>query len=200
MKPLTKKPLTKIPLTMKSETHDHSTCSTRRSSRRDFLMTGSGAVTATFLISCGALSGGAEAQEVAGVRYERKAIGRISELANDEPVRFAYPFDDVYSQNTLVKLGTRAVGGVGSAQDIVAFNTLCTHMGGPLIKYNAEHKVLGACPLHLTTFALRRGGMVAAGNGTQNLPQIVLEVEGDELYAVGIIGLVFGKTNNLMRA
>ena len=193
------KATTKIPVTMKPETHDESTCSTRRSSRRDFLMTGSGAVAATFLMSCGALPG-AEAQEVAGVRYQRKAIARISELTNDEPVRFTYPFDDAYSQNTLVKLGTRALGGVGSAQDIVAFNTLCTHMGGPLIKYNPEHKVLGACPLHLTTFDLRRGGMVAAGHGTQNLPQIVLEVEGDELYAVGIIGLVFGKTDNLMRA
>ena len=191
------KPLTKIPLTVKPETHDKSTCSTRRSSRRDFLMTGSGAVAATFLMSCSALPG-AEAQEVAGVRYERKAIARISELATDTPLNFAYPFNDLYSQNLLIKLGTRAVGGVGPAQDIVAFNTLCTHMGWPVGKYNAEHKVLGACPLHLTTFDLRRGGMVAAGHATQNLPQIVLEVEGDELYAVGIIGLIFGKTNNLM--
>ena len=192
------KPITKIPLTMKPETHDESTCLTRRSSRRDFLLTGSGAVAATFLMSCSALPG-AEAQEVVGVRYERKAIARISELTNDTPLDFTYPFDDLYSQNLLIKLGMRAAGGVGPAQDIVAFNTLCTHMGWPVGKYNAEHKVLGACPLHLTTFDLRRRGMVAAGHGTQNLPQIVLEVEGDELYAIGIIGLVFGKTDNLMR-
>lgn len=180
-------------MTMKPETHDHSTCLTRR----DFLLKGSGAAAATFLITLP----GVGLVEAAGVRYERKAIGKISELQTDKPVIFAYPFKDLYSQNLLVKLGTRAAGGVGPAQDIVAFNTLCSHMGGPMIgKYNAEHKVLGACPLHLTTFDLRRRGMVVAGHGTQNLPQIVLDVQGDELYAVGIVGLVYGKHDNLMSA
>lgn len=165
--------------------------------RREFLLTGSGAVAATFLLSVPGIKGLVEA---AGVQYPKKKIGKISELKNDAPVPFSYPFDDIYSQNLLIKLGVPAYGGAGKGKDIVAFNTLCTHMGGLMTKYNAEHKVLGACPLHLSTFDVRRHGMVVSGHGTSDLPQIVLEVKGDDIYATGIIGLVFGKTDNLMKA
>lgn len=165
--------------------------------RREFLLKGSGAVAATFLLTIPGIG----LVEAAGVKYAKKKIGRISQLKTDTPVLFSYPFRDFYSQNIVVKLGVRAAGGVGPQQDIVAFNTLCTHMGGPLgDKYNAEHKVLGACPLHLTTFDLRRRGMVVAGHATENLPQIVLEVKRDDIYAVGIIGLVYGKHDNLTSA
>lgn len=165
--------------------------------RRQFLLTGTGAVAATFLLNVPGVSGLVEA---AGVQYPMKKIGKISELKNDVPVLFSYPFNDIYSQNLLIKLGVPAYGGAGKGQDIVAFNTLCTHMGGLTTKYNAEHKVLGACPLHLSTFDLRRHGMIVAGHATQDLPQIVLEVKGDDIYAKGIIGLVFGKTDNLVKA
>lgn len=165
--------------------------------RREFLLTGTGAIATTFLLSAPGMKGLVEA---AGVQYPKKKIGRISELKNDVPVLFSYPFDDIYSQNLLIKLGVPASGGVGKGQDIVAFNVLCTHMGGLTTKYDAQHKVMGACPLHLTTFDVRKHGMVVAGHGTSDLPQIVLEVKGDDIYATGIIGLVFGKTDNLMKA
>lgn len=188
--------------------------------RREFLLNGTGAVAASFLLYVPGAVGLARA---AGAKYPEKRIARASQLETDQPVSFAYPFDDVYSQNILVKLGVPAWGGVGGSNDIVAFNTLCTHMGARLVrcagvsaadfrlntlcehmggslegKYNAEHKVLGACPLHLTTFDLRRHGMVVSGHGTQDLPQIVLKMEGDEIYATGIVGVVFGHTGSLM--
>lgn len=98
----------------------------------------------------------------------------------------------------LVKLGAPASGGVGPKGDIVAFSTLCTHMGGPLAgTYKAEHKVLGPCPLHLTIFDMTRHGMVVAGHATESLPQVVLEVKGDNIYATGVLGLIYGKRNNL---
>lgn len=165
--------------------------------RREFLLVGSGVVATTVLLSVPGVKGVVEA---AKADYPRKQIGRLSELAVDTPITFLYPFNDIYSVNLLVKLGVPASGGVGPKQDVVAFNTLCPHMGGLLAsKYNAEHKVLGACPLHLSTFDLRRHGMVVAGHSTQSLPQIILEVKGDDIYATGIIGLVFGKTDNLVK-
>ncbi len=107
------------------------------------------------------------------------------------PVDFAYPYPDV--RNILVKLGARAGSGIGPAQDIVAFNQQCPHMGGPLDgTYKEKHQVLGPCPLHLTTFDLTRHGMVISGHSTESLPQIVLEVQGDDIYAVGVQGLVYG--------
>jgi arsenite oxidase small subunit len=104
----------------------------------------------------------------------------------------------MYSANMLVKLGRPAGGGVGPDQDIVAFSTLCTHMGGPLGgQYRAPHKVVGPCPLHLTSFDLTRHGMVVAGQATESLPQIVLETRGDEIWATGVMGLIFGYHANL---
>jgi arsenite oxidase small subunit len=98
----------------------------------------------------------------------------------------------------LVRLGVPAGGGVGPDRDVVAFSTLCTHMGGPLGgQYKAQYRVLGPCPLHLTTFDLVKHGMVAAGQATESLPQIALETRRDEIWATGVMGLIFGYHSNL---
>lgn len=132
-------------------------------------------------------------------RYPRKSIAQLSRLRDDVPVYFKYPFDDpLHSASMLVKLGSPAGGGVGPGRDVVAFNTLCTHMGGPLHgNYRPEHKALGPCPFHLTSFDLTRHGMVIAGHATQSLPQIVLQLEGEEISATGIMGLIYGRADNL---
>jgi arsenite oxidase small subunit len=130
--------------------------------------------------------------------YPRRRIGRVSQLKADQPVSFQYPWKDVYSTNMLVKLGVPAGGGIGPDQDIVAFSTLCTHMGGPLAgQYRGRYKVLGPCPFHLTTFDLTKHGMVVAGQATESLPQIVLETKGDEIWATGVMGLIYGYHSNL---
>ena len=130
--------------------------------------------------------------------YPRKWIANLSSLVEDAPVEFLYPDEGPHSISMLVKLGRPAGGGLGPAQDIVAFNALCTHQGGLLRDaYNAEHKAAGPCPIHLTTFDLTRHGMVIAGHATQELPQVVLELDGDDIFAVGIMGLIYGYPSNL---
>ncbi len=157
-------------------------------SRRSFLLSG-GAFLA--LVGLGGVPGFAEAAQLLKTSYPRQKIGSLSALKTGEPIDFNYPYADV--RNILVKLGTEAGGGIGPHKDIVAFNQQCTHMGGPLDgTYKPEHQVLGPCPLHLTTFDLTRHGMVAAGHATESLPQIMLEVQGDDIYAVGVMGLVYG--------
>ncbi len=80
----------------------------------------------------------------------------------------------------------------------MAFNTVCTHQGGPLgASYKAATKSLGACPLHLSTFDLTRHGILISGQAYQSLPQVLLEVKGDEIHAVGMMGLIFGRHANL---
>ncbi|KAB2846657.1 MAG: arsenate reductase (azurin) small subunit [Hyphomicrobiaceae bacterium] len=128
--------------------------------------------------------------------YPRQRIGKLSALKTGQLVAFAYPYDKV--RNILVKLGAPAGAGIGPAQDVVAFNQLCTHMGAPLNgTYKDKHQVLGPCPLHLTTFDLTRHGMVVSGHATESLPQIVLETQGDEIYAVGVLGLIYGYSKNI---
>ena len=71
-------------------------------------------------------------------------------------------------------------------------------MGGPLQgTYKPEHQVLGACPLHLSTFDLTRHGMVVSGHATESLPQVLLETENDDILATGVMGLIYGYSANL---
>jgi arsenite oxidase small subunit len=131
--------------------------------------------------------------------YPRQKVASLSALKTGEPVVFAYPYPDV--RNIVVKLGVEAGGGVGAARDIVAFNQQCPHMGGPMDgTYKPKHQVLGPCPLHLTTFDLTRHGMVVSGHSTESLPQIVLELQGDDIVAIGVQGLIYGYSANIGKA
>lgn len=177
--------------------HDHAEAEHDRlcMSRRQFLLSGGAVVTLA------ALPGAIAAAPLHALKagYVRQKVGKLSALKVGEPAVFTYPYADV--RNILVKLGTPAGGGAGPDKDIVAFNQQCTHMGGPLEgTYKAKYQALGPCPLHLTTFDLSRHGMVISGHATESLPQIVLEIQGDDIYATGVMGLIYGYAANTGRA
>ena len=163
--------------------------------RRQLLLTG-GIATSVVMVG---IPGMSEAQTPAAVAtYPRKLIGKLSELETDVPLDFEYPDEGQYAESILVKLGARAGGGIGPDEDVVAFNYTCTHQGGPLQgTYQPADKALGPCPLHLTTFDLTRHGIFIAGQAYQSLPQVLLELDGDDIYAVGMFGLIYGRFDNL---
>jgi arsenite oxidase small subunit len=164
-------------------------------SRRGFLLTGGLAVT---VVVVEGLGGPALAQPPLALRadYPRQKIGTLAALKLNQPVEFKYPYPSV--GNVVVKLGVPAGGGAGPDADIVAFNLQCPHMGGPLQgTFKAQHQVLGPCPMHLTTFDLTRHGMVVSGQATESLPQVVLETVGTDIYAVGVMGLIYGFSANV---
>jgi len=39
--------------------------------------------------------------------------------------------------------------------------------------------------------------MVVAGHATSPLPQVVLESDGDDIYAIGVLGLIYGYHKNI---
>jgi arsenite oxidase small subunit len=128
--------------------------------------------------------------------YPRLRIARLTDLAEGQPLDFRYPLQE--HQNFLVKLGTPAWDGVGPDKDVVAFNYFCSHMGCPLNgQYKHEHKMLGPCPCHFSRFDLAKNGTLILGQATQSLPQVLLEVEKGEIYAVAVSGLVYGYRDNL---
>lgn len=166
-------------------------------SRRSFLLAGGLSVT---VVALGALPGFGLAQGrpqfALKATYPREKIGTLSALKTGQPVNFNYPYPS--TQNMLVRMGVAGGGGVGPQGDVVAFSLHCPHMGGPLHgTYKPEHQILGACPLHLTTFDLTRHGMVVSGHATESLPQIVLETQGNNVYAVGVLGLLYGFSANV---
>ena len=163
--------------------------------RRSFLLS-SGIATTVVMVG---IPGAPQAQTPAVIAtYERKFIAKLSDLNEDEPFDFEYPDEGTYAESILVKLGKEAGGGIGPNKDIVAFNYTCTHQGGPLQgSYKAADKALGPCPLHLTTFDLTRHGIFISGQAYQSLPQVLLELDGDDIYAVGMFGLIYGRHDNL---
>ena len=163
--------------------------------RRDFIL-GSGAVTSVVLLKSlfpGRVSAADGERRVTVAREVRLKVAVLNELKVDTPVYFNYPDQRPFCYSMLVKLGVPAGGGIGPDQDIVAFSTYCTHMGGDLSEeYNARYKVAGPCREHLTTFDLTRHGMVVAGHASESLPQLLLELDGNDILATGILGLLYG--------
>lgn len=130
--------------------------------------------------------------------FPRVRIASLGEVSQTEPISFEYPLQG--QSNVLVKLGVEDAAGVGPDQDIVAYSSLCTHMGCVLEDYQPEYKALGPCPCHFSTFDLANDGMVTLGQATQNLPRVLLEVDGEDVYATGVVRLVFGFANTLQGA
>ncbi len=159
--------------------------------RRDFLFAAGAALVALTIPGLGL----AQARIA---QYPRKKIGLLSKLKKGELVEFHYPWDHANCNTVLLKLGQAAAGGIGPDKDVVAFNGLCPHMGWdiPAKTFFADPGIAGPCPGHWTTFDLTRYGMVVSGHATQGLPQVVLELDGDDIVAVGVMGLIFGFNDN----
>jgi arsenite oxidase small subunit len=160
--------------------HDEPACQ----SRRDFLLAGGKLV---LLAAASTLAAPVWAQRA---EHAPLSVARLSALKLGEPFYFEYP--QAGDLNMLVKLGVAAGGGIGPQGDVVAFSTRCTHLGAKLQDaLQAGMQVLGPCPRHLTTFDLSRHGVVITGHATASLPQVVLQLDGDEIRAVGMQGLVY---------
>jgi len=184
-------------ITKKESAKEHGKC---MMNRRQFLMTGSATALSVSTISISLFPGKADAQVMS---YPRQHIAKMSELKENVPVDFNYPDNGPNSMAFVVKMGEQGGGGIGSKQDVVAFSYLCTHQGGPLIgayKVKDDQRVLGQCPLHLSTYDLRRHGIIVSGQAYQNIPQVLLELDGDDIYAVGVMGLIYGRNQNLMES
>ncbi|WP_454440751.1 arsenate reductase (azurin) small subunit [Vibrio bathopelagicus] len=171
-------------------------------SRRDFLLYSS-AATAVSMVPLTLFAGTSSEANVEArvVGYPRKKVAKLSELNNHDPVHFQYPDEGTNSIAMLVKADIECGGGIGRQRDIVAYSMTCTHQGGPLTgayKATGEHRIVGQCPFHLSTFDLRRHGVMVSGQAFESLPQVLLELEGDDIYAVGVMGLIFGRMENLI--
>lgn len=162
-------------------------------SRRQFLFMGAAAVSVIALERV--LPGRILYAQTAS--FDRQRIATLGELEEGVPVLFNFPYEHPNALNNLIKLGAPAGGGIGPENDIVAFNTLCPHMGFPLTgSYKPEHQVMGPCGWHLSTYDLTRHGIIISGHATQGLPQITLELDGDDIYATGVQALIFGFGDN----
>lgn len=168
--------------------------------RRSFLkLTGGGAAVGTLSLANATLAQEPAKAAPAGnttLPYPRQAIAKLNELEINQPVSFSYP--DSSSPCVLIKKGRAVPGGVGPEQDVVAYSTLCTHMGCPVLYDQAAETF--KCPCHYSIFDPDKSGQMVTGQATENLPQIVLAYDDAEgaVHAIAVDGLIYGRQANII--
>jgi arsenite oxidase small subunit len=122
----------------------------------------------------------------------RQSIAKVSDLTPNEPIAFEYPLEG--QSSILVDLGDEVPGGVGDNNSIVAYSVLCQHMGCP-VQFVPEGGYM-LCPCHQSKYDPAREGNVIQGVAQTPLPRIELEIDGDDVVAVGVDGLIYGYREN----
>lgn len=111
------------------------------------------------------------------VRRKREAlprtrIGRVSDVAVGEATVFRYPTE--HDRCLLIR---------PEADVLLAYSQACTHLSCAVVPRVAEGLLV--CPCHEGYFELRTGKNIA-GPPPRPLPRILLEIEGGDVFAVGI--------------
>lgn len=170
-------------------------------SRRFFLKaTGTGAA-AVGAAGAAVLPGAAEAQTRTAAAsttlpYPKRPVGKAARLPVNQAVNFNYP--DASSPCVAIRMGSAVPGGVGPNQDIVAYSTMCTHMGCP-VAYDSGTRTF-KCGCHFSMFDAENAGQMVSGQATEDLPRVMLEYDArtDTVAAVGIDGLLYGRQSNIL--
>jgi arsenite oxidase small subunit len=136
---------------------------------------------------------GAEAVDAEARSYPSLRVVALSRLRVNRAVTFDYPLEG--QSNVLVDLGSAVPGGVGPKKSIVAFSSLCQHMGCP-VGYDRGRREL-VCPCHQSRYDPERLGAIIQGVATRALPRVHLQVRRGAVYAVGVDGLIYGYRTNL---
>jgi len=152
------------------------------SSRRGFLkatalLAGSAAVAPSVMAS-----GTTKPQQSVFSEYTSNKIGTISQLKKEGELDFMYPDESSMCKAVYID------------GDVKAYSTICTHKGCPTV-YNKKLEQF-ECPCHYTKYDARKDGQMVIGHATGGLPKVLLEIKGDDIYAIGFDGLIFGRINN----
>src|ERR687898_1693976 len=128
-----------------------------------------------------------------GEDYPGSRIAWVSELEPNKPVNFEYPLEG--EQSVLLDIGEEVPGGVGDNGSIVAYSILCQHMGCPVGYRPAERDFFCGC--HQSRYDPAREGVVVQGVAQRPLRRIALEIDGEDIFAVGVDSLIYGYRGNL---
>ena len=125
--------------------------------------------------------------------FPRQTVASVGDLMPNQPVSFEYPLEG--QSSILVDLGDEVPGGVGDNNSIVAYNAKCQHMGCDVGFVPDGGYML--CPCHQSKYDPAREGNVIQGVAQAPLPRIELEIDGNDVVAVGVDGLIYGYRENL---
>ena len=133
---------------------------------------------------------------VAPSTFPKVMVGNVSALQVNTPVTLNYPLDN--EPNFLIKLGEKAEGGVGPDGDIVAFSSICQHLGciwafqaagtsPPCAASFVAKGPIAYCCCHGSQYDLLNGARVIGGPAPQPVPSVILKVDSSgNIYATGM--------------
>lgn len=156
---------------------NESTCS-----RRGFFKVATG-VAGAALIAPSLLSADTK-KAGAYLEYPVNKIGLLSVLKKEGEIDFNYP--DEASPCKAVYINGK----------IKAYSVLCTHKGCPTM-YDASEQTF-VCPCHFSKFDAAKNGQVIISQSTSKLPEVMVKVEGNDVIAYGMDGLIFGRISNTL--
>jgi len=168
-------------------------------SRRTFLrISGAGAVagaSGVHLANADAATPAADTSRTL-LPYPSRPVGMAARMPVNEAIAFSYP--DASSPCAAIRMGAAVPGGVGPDRDIVAFSTLCTHMGCP-VAYDAGTRTF-KCGCHFSMFDAEKAGQMICGQATENLPRVQLSYDEKTgtVSAIGVDGLIYGRQANIL--
>lgn len=137
--------------------------------------------------------------------WPKTKVANVSSLQVNTPVSFNYPLTT--TPNLLVKLGQKVPNGVGPDGDIVAFSSVCQHLGciygflapGSSPSCNSSFKAsgpVGYCCCHAGVYDFANGAKVLSGPPPNPVPGVVLEFDDTtgDIYATAMTApVIFGK-------
>lgn len=126
-----------------------------------------------------------EAKKVgANLNYPSKKVASLSSLKASGEIDFNYPDADSPCKAVIID------------GKVKAYSVLCTHKGCPTM-YNQSNQTF-ECPCHFSKFDAAKDGQMVIGQATAKLPQILVEVKGDDVIAYGVDGLIFGRISDTL--
>lgn len=130
------------------------------------------------------------------LNYPNKAVGKAGGMPVNQVVSFTYP--DASSPCVAIRMGAPVPNGVGPNKDIVAYSTLCTHMGCP-VSYDGSTRTF-KCGCHFSVFDPEMNGQMVCGQATEDLPMVKLSYDpkNDSVSAIGVDGLIYGRQANIL--
>lgn len=108
--------------------------------------------------------------------WPRVRVGSAVSLAAGDSILFRYPTD----RDPCILIRTKEGA-------LCAFSQVCTHLSCAVVYRKTDDRLF--CPCHQGVFecAARKGGAPPLeGPPTRPLPRITLQVEGDDVFAVGV--------------
>ncbi|MFQ5651564.1 MAG: arsenate reductase (azurin) small subunit [bacterium] len=156
-----------------------------KTTRREFIKKSASTLAALAVAPVGSVFARPKLAGTTYLPYPDQKIASFDEIKTSGQMAFTFPDDS----SPCLAIYVPDAG-------VVAYSLQCPHTGCPVL-YQPEAKVF-ECTCHFSRFDAEKNAQEICGQATVRLPRIELEVKDNDVYAVGVDGLIFGRVSNIL--